>query len=130
MPIESYWHEPGAVLYIRLYGDLKKDDLQAALNATRDAHPHIIPGQQLHTITDMTEIGKIPFKLTELIEALRGLGDVKATGWAIIISDGNPLVHFMVSTLAQLFNFRMRIFLTLEEGLNFLHEMDENLSVT
>ena len=127
MTLETEWLEPGRVLLLRIAGDVNIADLQATIAATREARQHVIPNHRFHTVTDLTAIGKIPLTITELKNALHELGEIRSSGWAVVISNANPVVHFMVTTLAQLFNFRVRIFTDLEEGLAFLYQIDETL---
>jgi hypothetical protein len=125
MAFTSTWYKRPNVYYIHCWGDVTLTDLADAIDATIDAKSEMASNQMFfHTITNLQDVHKIPLNIKQIMDATKDLKGNSVNGWAIVVGNMNPLVQFVLSTMGQMFKFRIRLFPTLEEGLAFLNEVD------
>ncbi len=122
MPYEMSWLVDKRVIYARLYGYVTEEELasyyQSMVTLAQDSE------LLLHTLTDSSGMTGMKMSFRELQNM--GFSGIHNLGWAILISP-SKLNRFFASVITQLSHKRGRQFATLEEGLQFLQEIDDSL---
>jgi len=126
MSISINWLLSDQVIYSRADGDVSLEDL-AYLSNSVDKLCQQTPAASIHHIIDLTRLGKIPLNLVQIQAATRSDQPNLKLVWLIVLHTGTPIIQFLLTSLSHFFNFKFRIFRTLEEGWEFLHQNDERL---
>lgn len=121
MPIHIEWYdEDQRIMLSTFIGDIGLAEVEEAL-ATYISHLDGAAGT-VHSIVDMRSMGKVEgFTLAELT-TLRQLVMHPRVGYTVIIG-AQPVVHFVLKVLVQLFNLRYALFGDVEEGGRYLREI-------
>lgn len=122
MPYKMSWLVEKRVIYTRLYGHVTSKELASYYQTM------LVYAQEsellLHTLTDSTDITNMDMGLRDLQNT--PFADIRNLGWAVFISP-SKINRFFASVITQLSKKRGRQFATLEEGLNFLQDIDDSL---
>lgn len=81
-----------------------------------------------HHVIDATGMDKFPLNVKDIREATRSDQKNVKVGWVIFVSQLNPALGFIVTTLSYFFNFKFRLVRTVEEALAFLADVDDRLN--
>lgn len=123
MPYKLDWVVPGKVLFGRMWGEPKPDEIREFSPSINRA---VASGQPpVHCLVDVTGITRTPFNLRELNSFLNR-DNTENFGWFILISD-NLLARFLGTAVIQLAQMRVRVFNDRPSALRFLNEIDSTL---
>lgn len=124
MPYTTEWLVPGRVLLQRIDGDITLDDVSALSAAAGDAISTEGTGV-VHSIVDVTRIGKYPQSLRDIHQVFT-LHPQQRARWFIVITQ-NPLLRFLSSMVSQMASPNFRICASLEEAAALLQRHDHTL---
>ena len=82
----------------------------------------------MHVVCDLKNIEKFPTNVAGMRKSLEQM-DHERMGWVIVVGAGNALLRFVASVITQFIirDVRLRMFDTLEQGIDFLREHDATL---
>ena len=122
MPYQMSWLVEKRVIYARLYNHVTSQELAAYYQemVAYSRKSELL----LHTITDSTDIKGMDMSLRDLQNT--PFADIRNLGWAVFISP-SKINRFFASVITQLSKKRGRQFITLQEGLKFLQDIDDTL---
>jgi hypothetical protein len=126
MPYQVSWYVDQRVIYCSAYGTATIEDIHG-LN--REVQLRVREGQPLvHVVCDLKNIEKFPTNIAGMRKSLEQM-DHERMGWVIVVGAGNALLRFVASLITQFIipNVRLRMFDTLEQGIDFLREHDATL---
>ncbi len=121
MPIHIEWYdEDRRIILSTFVGDIDLAEVEEAL-ATYLSYFDSAPNT-LHSIVDMRSMGRVSgFTLSEL-KGLREVVSHPRVGYTAVIG-AQPIVHFALKVLVQLFDLRYALFGNVEEGGRYLREV-------
>ena len=122
MPWEISWLVEKRITYTRMYGFVTGEELdtqKVELEKYIQESEHL-----LHMISDATGTTGTNMGLRDLQKTQ--FADAPNLGWAVYISP-KKMDRFFASVITQLMKKRSREFATLQEGIQFLQEVDETL---
>lgn len=126
MPYQVSWYVEQRVIYCRAYGVASVEDIH---HLNHETQSYVRAGQPLvHVLCDLKGLTKYPTNIAGMRQSLEQM-DHERMGWVIVCGAGNALVRFIASLITQFIipNVRLRMFDTLEEGIDFLREHDVTL---
>jgi hypothetical protein len=126
MPISIEWFLEKRILIVTYNGDVTAADLKEAGEAIRAAADQT-EGQFLHSIADLSAIGKIPLNLKVITDATRGALSHPQFGWMAVYHMPNPVIQFFGDMATRVFQVRYRVFDEQVDALNFLNAVDGTL---
>ena len=122
MPWEISWLVEKRITYTRMYGFITGEELIAQKT---EMEKYIQQSEHLlHMISDATDSTGTNMGLRDLQKTQ--FADAPNLGWAVYISP-KKMDRFFASVITQLMKKRSREFATLQEGIQFLQEVDETL---
>ena len=126
MPYQVSLYIDQRVIYSRAFGNATIDDIH---HLNHEVQTHVREGQPLvHVICELKDIEKFPTNIAGMRKSLEQM-DQERMGWVIVCGAGNALLRFVASLITQFVipDVRLRMFDTLEQGIDFLREHDETL---
>ena len=122
MPWEISWLVEKRITYTRMYGFITGEELIAQKT---EMEKYIQQSEHiLHMISDATDSTGTNMGLRDLQKTQ--FADAPNLGWAVYISP-KKMDRFFASVITQLMKKRSREFATLQEGIQFLQDVDETL---
>jgi hypothetical protein len=122
MAVSTTWYIPDRVILHKISGELGISDVEEMERVMNKSIP--VTGHPRHQLIDISEMTKPP-SIKVLRERSHAAND--DDGYVIIIGKLNRMIDFIVTTFAQLTNFRILVVPTLEEALDKLHHLDPSL---
>lgn len=126
MPYQVSWYIEQRVVFSSAFGNATIEDVH---NLNHDIQTYVRSGQPLvHVICDLKNIEKFPTNVAGMRKSLEQM-EHDRMGWVIVCGAGNPLLRFIASVITQFVipNVRLRMFDTVQQGIEFLHEHDATL---
>jgi len=124
MPYQVSWYYEKRILYSRIEGDITLDEVKA-MNDTI-VQQYLPQGTPLvHSIVDVTRVGKYPMNVGQLSQAVKF--DNSTSGWLVVVSKANPIIRFFASVITQVSDTRFRMYSTVDEAVTFLAGVDTTL---
>jgi len=126
MPYQVSWYVDQRVIYCRAYGTASIEDIH---DLNHDTQTYVRAGQPLvHVLCDLKGLDKFPTNIAGMRQSLEQM-DHERMGWVIVCGAGNTLLRFIASLITQFIipNVRLRMFDTVEQGIDFLLERDSTL---
>ena len=125
MPYTMGWYIKNEVLFAQCGVSLSVEEAHNLLmdvnaNTAQSNHPAV------HAIFDLSKIEK-PLGLLETAQALRGATAHPRVGWMVTVGEQDKLVKFSSTVARQLLRARQRSFLTIEEAIAFLKDIDSTI---
>ncbi len=125
MSYEVSWLVDRRVLYVRLYGSHSSEEIRRLAAETRELCEEGLPF--VHIISDTTEQLRAEFKMQDILNMFRGAPPpIAKVGWSTYVSL-NPVNRFLFSITSQLTSGKHRAFVTLEDAIAFLQQVDHTL---
>lgn len=126
MPIDIEWHVPSRILYIRISGHVKPDELRAFPNRARKHLPDAI--KSLHVLLDDADAAPPIFTVSQFHRLL----DVKSDhadmiGWVVAFGKTSLLASLLLPMLMRMIGVQYTRVGTLQEAISFLCEQDDSL---
>ena len=129
MALQLSWYLENRVILLTIHGESSDQDLfdvdQEIINYLNQSSAPLI-----HCIMDQRNAILPPtFKAAALIVTATKLKWPKHPqyGWAIMIGQPHPLLRFVTAVATNFFKIRQRGFNTMDEGLDFLNDIDGTL---
>lgn len=126
MPYQVSWYVEQRVIYCSATGTVTTEDIH---DMNHDTQTYVRAGQPLvHVLCDLKGLTKYPTNIAGMRQSLEQM-DHERMGWVIVCGAGNALLRFVASLITQFIipNVRLRMFDTLEQGVDFLREHDVTL---
>lgn len=125
MPHQIAWYIPNRIFLVHISGDVSRDDL-AAFNMDVYRYLESSPTPPVHSIVDDSQLGKVGIGFTE-VQTLLSAVFHPHVGHMLVVGPGNPIFNFLGSLITRLGGVQYRRFPTLEEAVNYLHQVDATL---
>ena len=129
MPLQLRWYLENRVILLTSQGDSSDQDLldidQKVINYLNQSDAPLV-----HFIMDQRNVPPAPpSKAAAQIKVATQLKWPKHPkyGWAIMIGPTNSLQRFIIAVATNFFKIRQRGFNTMDEGLDFLNDIDGTL---
>lgn len=122
MAISISWYIPGRVILHKVTGAMGLDDIDEMERVMTANKP--TEGRAFHQLIDITDMTKPP-SIGMLRQRSRPAGD--DDGFVIIIGKVNRMIEFIITSLAQITNFRVLVVPTFEEAITKLRHLDPSL---
>ena len=126
MPMSIEWFLEKRILLVTYNGDVSAADLKQAGETIR-ASIDQTDGQFLHSIADLSAIGKIPLNLKTITDATQGALSHPQFGWMTVYHMPNPVIQFFGDMATRVFQVRYRVFDEQVDALDFLNQVDSTL---
>jgi hypothetical protein len=126
MPYQVSWYVEQRVILCSATGVVTSEDIH---HMNHDTQTYVRAGQPLvHVLCDLNGLTKYPTNIAGMRQSLEQM-DHERMGWVIVCGAGNALLRFVASLITQFIipNVRLRMFDTLEQGIDFLREHDSTL---
>jgi hypothetical protein len=127
MPYQVSWYVDQRVVYFNAYGSATVEDIQKMNMETQN---YVRAGQPLvHVLVDLSGLDKFPTNMAGMRQSLQQM-DHERMGWVVVCGAGNALLRFVASLITQFVipNVRLRMFDTVQQGIEFLRERDSTLA--
>jgi hypothetical protein len=126
MPYQVSWYVDQRVVYCRAFGNASIEDIH---DFNHETQLYVRAGQPLvHVLCDLKNLDKFPTNIAGMRKSLEQM-DHERMGWVIVCGAGNALLRFIASLITQFIipDVRLRMFDTVEQGVEFLREHDATL---
>ena len=116
------WYVPGHVVYLRVSGELKIEEVQIIDQKLIHEYLRNKPDDTLlvHLIVDLDGVTKLSLNLSRMSSALTHMRE-PGLGWTLLVNP-NIFLNFVGAVASQLAKARLRTFGSLDEVDRFLHE--------
>lgn len=125
MAYTNRWWIPNHIVYTHYSGVQTKEELRACI---KEIHSYLDQGEGLrvHVISDMSELQQ-GLSFVQTVRIAKEFPIHPKNGWSITIGEVSPIIA-MVSLLARnVLRLKQANFLSLEEALKFLAEVDPEI---
>lgn len=127
MPTSIHWFVPDRVVYVGSNGVVTLEEMTHAQQfntSLLDATTHELG---VHIIFDTRATTKTPTNISEVRKLNQSLVSHPKLGWVIVL-EGNTVLRFISSMMAQLSHIHMKPVATWEDALVFLDYIDSTMS--
>lgn len=121
MPIHIEWYDADRRIILSTFvGDINLAEVEEALATYLSYFDEATT--TVHSIVDMRSMGRVSgFSLSEL-KGLQRVVSHPRVGYTAVVG-AQPIVHFALKVLVQLFDLRYALFSNVEEGGRYLREV-------
>ena len=124
MPFEVSWYLEKRVLYVRVSGIIRDDEMKP-FDDVMISYIEQGEGQLVHALSDFRDAEKMP-SIRTMVRKLSFPGHPRF-GWTAFFGFRNPILIMTLSVVPQVFGARFRHLNTLDQALHFLPQVDNNL---
>ena len=122
MPIEVSWKVPKRIGYVRFYGIVKLEDVQAQIRETEAQIAEAEP--PLHFFIDSTEVEKYDLTLAQIRSVFPGHNP--KIGWTVVYGPSR-VTRFFASIMMQLIKGQFHFVESYDEAIEFITHNDPSL---
>lgn len=129
MSLQVGWYAKKRIIFCKAEGKLSLDEVRFLIEKSYELNQQNPQAGTLHSFCDMQAVSSLPTSLGEIMSIIRDSRSRRPPnrGWVVIVGSANRLLQFLFITLSHTFKFRLRVVASMEEGLSFLQNMDDDL---
>lgn len=121
MNYQTQWLILGNVIHLSFLGVISGHEMQLALDEIYNLITESAQNE-VHIIVNLTNFAQ-DSEIVDIAKIIRGTHPPNNLGWLVTVGEMSSVLTMAFSTAIQLMDKRMRQFLTIQEGVQFLQDM-------